>query len=210
MSRSARKARTDMGGAIGTRKYRVNEIFYSVQAEGANAGRPAAFVRFAGCNLKCPFCDTDHEPCTEMTKEEIEAEVARVSPMGAMVVFTGGEPTIQLSLDEMLCYGRYLAMETNGIVPAPSWVRWVTISPKIKLPLGALALANELKFLHGQFDDNYLLEVGEWAQGRGIPCYIQPTADKDGKFDALPAVEFAKRHPYWRLSLQFHKLIDIR
>lgn len=192
------------------RKYRVNEIFYSIQAEGANAGRPAAFVRFAGCNLKCPFCDTNHEPYTEMTKAEIEAEVARISPMGAMVVFTGGEPTLQLSPAETLCYGRYTAVETNGILAAPFWVRWKTFSPKTRLSPESLSAADELKFLYGQFCDDYLREVGEWARDRRIPCYIQPTADKDGKFDALPAIEFAKKNPYWRFSLQFHKLIDIR
>ena len=77
-----------------TKKYRINEIFYSVQAEGRNAGRPAVFVRFAGCNLSCPFCDTNHEPHTEMTQEQIESEVARLdshnanNEPSAMVVFT--------------------------------------------------------------------------------------------------------------------------
>lgn len=196
-------------------KYKVNEIFYSVQAEGANAGRPAVFVRFAGCNLKCPFCDTDHEPFTEMTQAEIEAEVNRLDPTPktetqAIVVMTGGEPTLQLRDNERMFKGRYVAMETNGILPSPYWVRWKTLSPKTKLPLDRLADADELKFLYGWFDDEYLVEIGKQAEFFGIPCYIQPTADKDGKFDALPAIEFAKAHPWWRLSLQFHKLIDIR
>lgn len=198
--------------AIVPRKYRVNEIFYSIQAEGANAGRAAVFVRFAGCNLKCLFCDTDHEPYREMTKDEIEAEVNSLAPMTAMVVITGGEPTLQLRDEERMFSGRYVAMETNGILPAPYWVRWRTFSPKTKLPLDRLADADELKFLHGQFDDAYLKQIEEWAMSTSPqkPCYIQPTADKDGRFDALPAIEFAKAHPYWRLSLQFHKLIDIR
>lgn len=192
------------------KKYRVNEIFYSVQAEGANAGRPAVFVRFAGCNLKCPFCDTDHEPYTEMTKDELEAEVASISPMSAIVVITGGEPTIQLSVEEPLFRGRFVAMETNGILPSPYWVDWKTFSPKTKLPTSRLLEASELKFLYGQFNDAYLLEIEDWARQNGKPCYIQPTADENGKFDATPAIEFAKSHPYWRLSIQFHKLINIR
>lgn len=196
-------------------RYKVNEIFYSVQAEGANAGRPAVFVRFAGCNLKCPFCDTNHEPFTEMTQAEIESEVNRLNPTPkterqAIVVMTGGEPTLQLRDNERMFKGRYVAMETNGILPSPYWVRWKTLSPKTKLPLDRLADADELKFLYGWFDDEYLVEIGRQAEFFGIPCYIQPTADKDGKFDALPAIEFAKAHPWWRLSLQFHKLIDIR
>lgn len=196
-------------------KYKVNEIFYSVQAEGANAGRPAVFVRFAGCNLKCPFCDTDHEPFTEMTQAEIEAEVNRLDPTPktetqAIVVMTGGEPTLQLRDNERMFKGRYVAMETNGILPAPYWVRWKTLSPKTKLSLDRLADADELKFLYGWFDDEYLVEIGKQAEFFGIQCYIQPTANKDGKFDALPAIEFAKAHPWWRLSLQFHKLLNIR
>ena len=117
--------------------YRANEIFYSIQAEGRNAGCPAVFVRFAGFNLKCPFCDTNHEPYKEMKQEEIEAEVNRLDPTPAgehqaMVVFTGGEPTLQLG-DESpngICWGRYRAMETNGIIPAPHWIEWVTIPPR--------------------------------------------------------------------------------
>lgn len=190
--------------------YRVNEIFYSVQAEGANAGRPAVFVRFAGCNLKCPFCDTDHEPCREMTRDEIVAEVESIAPPSALVVFTGGEPTLQLNDGDAFFRGRDTAIETNGILPAPSWVLWQTFSPKTRLPYERLFYADELKFLYGQFPDEYIADIGEWAAGRGKPCYIQPTADKEGRFDAGPAIEFAKKHPYWRLSLQFHKLINIR
>lgn len=198
-------------------KYKINEIFYSVQAEGANAGRPAVFVRFAGCNLKCPFCDTNHEPFVEMTQSEIEAEVNRLDPTKqtdrqAIVVFTGGEPTLQLNDADPngMCWGRYRCMETNGILSPPRWIEHTTISPKTKLSEDQWRLGDELKFLYGWFDDEYLVEVGKRAEFFGIPCYIQPTADKDGKFDALPAIEFAKAHPWWRLSLQFHKLIDIR
>lgn len=77
-------------------KYKINEIFRSVQAEGANAGRSAVFVRFAGCNLKCKFCDTAHEPYVEMTKAEIEAKIDELSDSDSsvLVVFTGGEPTL--------------------------------------------------------------------------------------------------------------------
>ena len=85
--------------------YKVNEIFYSVQAEGRKSGRPAIFVRFSGCNLQCPFCDTNHEPYRLMTKEEIEKEVDELdkdSDSKAMIVMTGGEPTLQVDDDEFL------------------------------------------------------------------------------------------------------------
>ncbi len=101
-------------------------------------------------------------------------------------------------------------METNGILPPPEWMEHVTISPKTKLEETQLSKANELKFLYGWFDDAYIESIGEWAKVKNIPVYIQPTADAQGRFDALPAIEFAKQHPHWRLSLQFHKLIDIR
>ena len=195
-----------------TKKYKVNEIFYSLQAEGRNAGTPAVFVRFAGCNLQCPFCDTNHEPFVEMTKDEIEARVKELDPSGeAMVVITGGEPTLQLTEKEPMFENRYTAMETNGIIKAQRWVKWVTISPKTKLSKAKLANANELKFLYGWFDDKYLTEVIEpFATLYGIKLYIQPTADKDWKFDVHPAAEFAKAHPVWRLSLQWHKLFNIQ
>lgn len=200
-----------------TKKYRVNEIFYSVQAEGRNAGRPAVFVRFAGCNLSCPFCDTNHEPFVEMTQEQIEAEVNRLDPHKtsepcAMVVFTGGEPTLQLDDNNPngLCYGRFRAIETNGILKPPSWIEWVTISPKTPLKEEQWRRADEIKVLHKHFSDDYIIELGKRANFFGISCYLQPIADKDGKFNALEAVEFCKRNPIWTLSLQFHKLLNIQ
>ena len=195
-----------------SKKYKVNEIFYSLQAEGRNSGTPAVFVRFSKCNLTCPFCDTNHEPFVEMTKDEIEARVKELDPSGeAIVVITGGEPTLQLTEKEPMFENRYTAMETNGIIKAPRWVKWVTISPKTKLSQAKLANASELKFLYGWFDDKYLTEVIEpLATLYGIKLYIQPTADKDGKFDVIPAAEFAKAHPVWRLSLQWHKLFNIQ
>lgn len=194
-------------------KFKVNEIFYSIQAEGRNAGRPAVFVRFAGCNLRCPFCDTDHEPYREMTAQEIEDEVKSLHE-GAkclpIIVFTGGEPTLQLNEENELLKGYYRAMETNGIIRAPSWIDWVTISPKTKLSATELCNADELKFLYGWFDDQYLEEVERTVRGSNIRLYIQPTADKDMHFDATSAINFAKAHTAWTLSLQFHKLLDIR
>lgn len=199
-----------------TKKYRINEIFYSVQAEGRNAGRPAVFVRFAGCNLSCPFCDTNHEPYTEMTQEQIESEVARLdshnanNEPSAMVVFTGGEPTLQLTDDCEFCAGRFRAMETNGILSAPSWIDWVTISPKTKLTEEQWKRAHELKLLYGQFDEQYAKELGERAASLGIPCYMQPMADAEGRFNHAPVIDFCKRNPLWTVSLQWHKLLNIR
>lgn len=194
-------------------KYRVNEIFYSVQAEGRNAGRPAVFVRLAGCNLKCPFCDTNHQPYTEMTERQIAKAVRRLDKTGkAMVVITGGEPTLQLQDDQPLLYdtSRFIAMETNGILPAPYWVDWVTISPKTKLTAKQLSRAHEIKVLDGWFDAKELSRLERIGYDIDAKLYIQPTADKRGKFNPAGAVAFAKAHPCWTVSLQWHKLFNIQ
>ena len=129
-----------------------------------------------------------------------------------MVVFTGGEPTLQLKNEEPLLEGRYRAIETNGILEPPNWVEWITVSPKLKLanPTGAWFKMNELKVLYGEFDNAYLVELGEKAKKEGIELYIQPMANKDDTFDIMPALEFAKGHPDWTLSIQYHKLFKIR
>lgn len=191
--------------------YRVNEIFYSVQAEGMNAGRPAVFVRFSGCNLDCPFCDTNHAPHTRMTRSDIEAAVQRLDPTGrAMVVITGGEPTMQLTEDEPMFKDRFVAMETNGILKPPSWVKHVTISPKTKLTVTQLGRAKEIKVLQGWFQEKELRRIETVAEANLIRLYIQPTADKAGRFDVKPAIEWAKANPNWTLSLQWHKLFNIQ
>ena len=105
-------------------KYRVNEIFESVQAEGTLAGRVAVFVRFSGCNLACPFCDTNHSAATEMSAKEIEAEVLRLDPQQRkLVVFTGGEPLLQFKNGVPLCREWNCTIETNGTVSPPAWYK---------------------------------------------------------------------------------------
>ena len=199
---------------MSARKYKVNEIFYSVQAEGRNAGRAAVFVRFSGCNLSCPFCDTDHESFREMTREEIEAEVNRLSeradlPEQVMVVFTGGEPTLQLTDEEPFCRGRFRAVETNGMLRPPCWIDWVTVSPKEELSVPWYDRADEIKFVYGSLPDEYLLRVEAATRVWSPFIYVQPMADASGKFDLFPALDFTMRHPLFRLSIQFHKLFSI-
>ena len=111
--------------------YRVNEIFYSIQGEGAFAGTPAVFVRFSGCNLACPWCDTDHSHAEEMTRDELEDTVRGLlkGREGAIIVLTGGEPALQLRDDEPLFqgFGCRVCIETNGTLPVPGWIDWVTV-----------------------------------------------------------------------------------
>ena len=111
--------------------YRINNIFYSLQGEGANTGRAAVFVRFAGCNLRCPFCDTEFDSYREMTADEILEAVSGFE--ARFVVLTGGEPTLQVDeglVDMLHNEGFYVAMESNGTRPAPSNLDWLTVSPK--------------------------------------------------------------------------------
>ena len=124
--------------------FRVNDIFYSLQGEGYNTGRAAVFVRFAGCNLRCPFCDTEFDSYREMTGEEIVAEIKHLSftdsgqreaEFRLLVVITGGEPTLQVDetfVDLLHQHGFEVAMESNGTRPAPKNIDWLTVSPKGK------------------------------------------------------------------------------
>ena len=119
--------------------YRINNIFYSLQGEGRNTGRAAAFVRFAGCNLRCPFCDTEFDSYREMTADEILQEIAQLSsfysPLSScFIVLTGGEPTLQVDehfVDLLHQEGYEVAMESNGTRPAPRNLDWLTVSPKM-------------------------------------------------------------------------------
>ena len=125
-------------------KYGLVEIFESLQGEGRNAGRPCVFVRFAGCNLSCPWCDTDVAPRFSLTLDELVAEVK--SFRAKSVVLTGGEPTTVAGMPELVAAlkreGYWIAVETNGSVDAPwlAFVDYVACSPKLEFP-GSLALS---------------------------------------------------------------------
>ncbi len=180
--------------------YKVNEIFYSLQGEGYYTGTPAVFLRFSGCNRKCTFCDTDHSAFTEMSADEI-ADACAAFPARHLVV-TGGEPLLQLDSDllRLLKLKRfYVQVETNGSLPVPPEVDWVTCSPK-DAPWG-VDRVDELKIVYqGQ-------DVEETAALFGVPvCFLQPCSGKN----TAETVEYILAHPRWRLSLQTHKLLDIR
>lgn len=207
-------------------RYLVNEIFYSLQGEGARAGTPNVFVRFAKCNLDCPFCDTDFEHGDWYTIPELLAEMRRVAdPECDWVVFTGGEPMLQL--DEALTWaartvGWHLAIETNGMFAIPFPMDWVCVSPKNDQV--AQLSANEVKYVMNAGDplpdtrvkaEHYLLS----------PVSIYETCDHDGDCeppaclgprwrtdpDALAhCIDLCKVNPPWRLSCQQHHAWGIR
>lgn len=198
----------------------VNEIFYSLQGEGYHSGTPAVFVRLSGCNLCCPFCDTQHAHGTEMSEEAIVAAVHNLHPPTSdlrppLVVVTGGEPALQLtaSLVEVLhAVGERVAVETNGTLPLPGNVDWVTLSPK-SLWLGeeaapVLTRADELKVL---FDGGH--DPAAYDHIDATHRFLQPMDTGDAARNAAlmrQAADYCLRHPQWRLSLQIHKILDIK
>lgn len=185
--------------------YRVNDIFYSLQGEGHNTGRAAVFVRFSGCNLKCSFCDTDFASFEQLTGPDI---VARIKPFGArLAVLTGGEPTLQVTaelIDLLHQAGFEVAMESNGTHRPPENLDWLTVSPKTQ---PTVKRCNELKVLFDETGsvDDYGVEADYY--------YLQPCDVGDDRRNAAitsQCVEYIKRHPRWRLSLQTHKLIGFK
>ena len=192
--------------------YSVNEIFYSLQGEGFWTGRPALFIRFAGCNLKCPFCDTLFQKGTSMDLLTIAAQIEAYESCG-FVVLTGGEPSLQV--DEELCQmlhnkGLYIAMETNGTHAITNGVDWITCSPKSAfLPhaLPVITQADEVKVIYDGIHE---------VSTCGINCkyqYLQPCDvgnDKKNRVIVQQAIHYVMEHPEWTLSLQMHKLVGIR
>jgi organic radical activating enzyme len=192
--------------------YRVNEIFYSLQGEGRHTGRAAVFVRFSGCNLRCPFCDTDFSSYREMTAREIVDAVSQWRSCGFLVL-TGGEPSLQVDarlVRALKSEGFFLAMETNGTQPVAEGIDWVTLSPKSSFVDHAPALQVE------KVDEVKVVFDGIHAPRRydeyGCLHYLQPCDTGDAVKNltvTAQCVEYIKEHPGWLLSLQTHKLIHI-
>lgn len=191
---------------------RINDIFYSLQGEGRNAGRATVFIRFAGCNLRCPFCDTEFSDYREMSDDDIIAAIS--SWPARFVVLTGGEPALQADnalVNLLHANGYEVAMETNGTHPIPDGIDWLTVSPKQAFvgtkgkPI--VKRCDELKCI---FDgttpvDDYGIEADYY--------YLQPcdTADPERNNSVTAAcTDYVCRHPRWRMSLQTHKLAGFK
>ncbi|MCX8097583.1 MAG: 7-carboxy-7-deazaguanine synthase [Casimicrobiaceae bacterium] len=209
--------------------YAVKEIFYTLQGEGAQAGRPAVFCRFAGCNLwsgreedrasaRCRFCDTDFVGTDGTaggrygTAEALAERVAEHWPKTAhgappLVVCTGGEPLLQLDpalIEAFHARGFEIAVETNGTLPAPEGIDWLTVSPKAGAPF-VQQRGHELKVVYPQPFD--------WEALERLPFlhrFVQPMDGPERAAHTAAATAFCLAHPAWRLSLQMHKLIGIR
>lgn len=201
-------------------KYRINEIFLSLQGEGRNAGRAAVFVRFSGCNLRCPFCDTDFKKYDSLeTSEIIERiyEACGENPLPSLCVITGGEPSLQLDIaliDAIHDTGMEIAVETNGTKPLPPYVDFVTVSPKSPFIENANVMLTEADEVKVVMTENITIEeIRSFEAIKAADYYIQPC---DTGFLApnqriiARCVEFIKYHPNWKLSLQQQKIINVR
>ncbi len=209
--------------------YSVKELFYTLQGEGAQSGRAAVFLRFAGCNLwtgreqdrasaVCRFCDTDFVG-TDGTgggkfaePQALADAVASRWPDGSAsgkpyVVCTGGEPLLQLDaplIDALHARGFEIAIETNGTLPAPPGIDWICVSPKGRAPL-VQRHGHELKFVFPQTDaDPAGLESLDFQH-----FFLQPMDSPELGANLAKTVAYCLAHPRWRLSLQTHKLAGI-
>jgi 7-carboxy-7-deazaguanine synthase len=214
--------------------YTVKEIFYTLQGEGANAGRPAVFCRFSGCNLWtgrerdrataiCTFCDTDFvgvgpDGGRFSSAESLAAAVRARWPGDAweahgvrpLVVCTGGEPLLQLDaplVAALHAAGFEVAVETNGTQPAPPGVDHLCVSPKAGAPL-RLRAGQELKLVYPQREREAQPECFEGLAFDRF--YLQPMDGPDVAEHTRLAVAYCLAHPRWRLSVQTHKVVGIR
>ncbi len=199
-----------------SRMFRVNDIFYSLQGEGHNTGRAAVFVRFAGCNLRCPFCDTQFDSFRSMSAADI---VSAIAPYPArFLVLTGGEPTLQVDealVDVFHQQGYEVAMESNGTRRAPQNLDWLTLSPKFLAGQWRIDTtgqkADELKVVFdGVSDPQQLIDSYPFLPPLR---YLQPCDTDEPQRNLLilnDCIKYIEDHPQWRLSLQTHKLIGIK
>ena len=181
------------------KKIKVNEIFYSIQGEGANAGMSAVFVRLSGCNLQCSFCDTKHESYTEVTVEKLKHEVEKYNCKN--IIWTGGEPTMQLTNDILELFENYFnCIETNGTNPVPSRIDYIACSPKMETKL---PYVNEIRLPIKKGDKLPDISIMPKAQN----YYISPIDVSKENIDYC--LELIKENPQWKLSIQIHKLLKI-
>ncbi len=208
--------------------YSIKEIFYTLQGEGTHAGRPAVFCRFSGCNLWtgreedrsnaiCQFCDTDFVGTDgegggkfksgDALAQTINALWPTTYPATKYVVFTGGEPLLQLDQEliaSMHAAGFEIAIETNGTIPVPEGVDWICVSPKMGAEL-KVHKGSELKVVIPQQNQS----LADYEQLDFEHFLLQPMDGPDAARNTRLAIELVKSNPKWKLSIQTHKLLQI-
>lgn len=208
--------------------YAVKEIFYTLQGEGAHAGRPAVFCRFSGCNLwsgrevdrqnsVCRFCDTDFVGTNgpgggkfKIARDLAEAILAQW-PEGSQtprfVVCTGGEPLLQMDsdlIDQLHLRGFEVAVETNGTVLPPLGIDWICVSPKANAEF-LLRRGSELKLVYPQAGG----DPERYLDSKFTHYYLQPMDGPDREKNTQLSLQYCLQNPRWKLSLQTHKMIGI-
>lgn len=196
---------------------KINEIFYSLQGEGHHTGYPSVFIRFSGCNLKCGFCDTNHESGIMMNDNDIIRAVNLYS--ADWIVLTGGEPSLFADDDFVRLLKKAtekkIAIETNGTNPVSSYIDWVTVSPK-----GGLSGVADYEVKVEKADEVKVVDLGQDLEPYfSLPCvkedtmmYLQPCYDPDpAVFEAnrLRTVSRVLADPRWTLSVQVHRYLAI-
>ncbi len=188
----------------------IAETFYSVQGEGTWTGTPAVFVRLAGCNLNCHFCDTDYSVRAFASVAQIVARVRELGGDCPTVILTGGEPLAQVEtaalVDALRADGRRVHIESNGTIPVDlANDVWLTVSPKERLHPTMASRANEVKLIvDGRVPREWLASFGT-----GIPTFLQPEGNKPD--NVRIAIDAVKADPVrLRLGLQTHKFVGIR
>lgn len=189
---------------------KVNEVFYSLQGEGARAGEPSIFIRLTGCDLTCGFCDTEFESGKETSFEELLEEIKTFGC--EWIVWTGGEPALQLTqeaIDYFKANGFKQAVETNGAHKLPAGIDWVACSPKVAEHVLAKSFPNGLDELR------YIRHFGQ----KGIPIpavkakqyFLSPqfNGNRIDKANLQHCINLCLKNPQWKLSLQTHKLLNI-
>lgn len=208
--------------------YSVKEMFKTLQGEGGQAGRAAVFCRFTGCNLwsgreedrsgaVCRFCDTDFVGTDGQGGGRFKSAGALADAIAATwgdaslarrcVVFTGGEPLLQLDdalIAAVKARGFFIAVETNGTLSAPSSIDWLCVSPKAGAPL-VQTQGTELKLVYPQRG----LDPAEVAELAFEHFFLQPMDGPERERNTALAISYCLAHPRWRISLQTHKLMGI-
>ncbi len=197
--------------------YAINEIFFSVQGEGRLAGTPMIFIRFADCNLRCSVrnagfdCDTEFMSSREQSAEEILQYAKELNPAGGWLLFTGGEPGLQLDaalVARAKAAGWKLAIESNGTIKLPEGLDWICISPKSAEHTLRQTVAQEVKYVRqlGMPIPETKIEAAHY--------FISPAFQPDGSVrreDVEWCLNLVKTHPEkWALSFQYHKFLGVR
>jgi 7-carboxy-7-deazaguanine synthase len=208
--------------------YAVKELFYTLQGEGAQAGRPSVFLRFAGCNLwsgrevdrasaVCDFCDTDFVGTNGPGGGKFETPQALAQAVSAKwphkgqgkpyIVCTGGEPLLQLdasAIESLHHEGFEIAVETNGTIKAPHGIDWICVSPKANAALEQIS-GHELKLVYPQV----LAPPERFVDLDFQNFFLQPMDGPKARENTQAAIAYCLDHPQWRLSVQTHKALGI-